>query len=200
MKDTKLLQEMILKTDKRAVSFAIMLDHLLPLDNPIVIETGCARQEDNFVGDGMSTIIFDEYIKEFGGEFYSVDINPDNVVFVKERCAHTFSYCSDSVKFLSNLNEQLRKENRYVDLLYLDSYDLDTENPHPSSLHHIFELVAIMPSLRKGSMVVVDDNVEVINTLTNELMFVGKGDYVDQYFKMIGVEKLYNGYQWVWRL
>jgi hypothetical protein len=89
---------------------------------------------------------------------------------------------------------------KILDLLYLDSFDLDVQNPHPSSLHHIFELTAIKASLKKGAMVVVDDNIWCTNQTTNESKIVGKGDYVDQYFKMLGIEKIYEGYQWVWKL
>jgi len=200
MKDKTLIQEMLLKTDKRGPSFAMMLDHLDQIQNPLIVETGCARREDNFDGDGMSTLILNEYVKEFGGEFHSVDIEQANVDFVKQRCNNTHSHCSDSVKFLYEFNEQLRNQNRYIDLLYLDSFDLDIQNPHPSSLHHIFELTAIKASLKKGAMVVVDDNILCIDQTTNETKMVGKGDYVDQYFKMLGIEKIYSGYQWVWKL
>lgn len=200
MKDKTLIQEMLLKTNKRGPSFAMMLDHLDQIQNPLIVETGCARLEDNFDGDGMSTLIFNEYVKEFGGEFHSVDIEQANVDFVQQRCGNTHSHCSDSVKFLYEFNQQLRNENRHIDLLYLDSFDLDIENPHPSSLHHIFELTAITASLKKGTMVVVDDNIWCTNEKTNESKIVGKGEYVDQYFKMLGMEKLYNGYQWVWKL
>jgi hypothetical protein len=202
MQDPTLLREMLSKLDKRGISFAIMLDHLSAIKNPTIIETGCARKENNFDGDGMSTLIFDEYIKQYGGEFYSVDINPDNVKFVKERCANTFSYCSDSVKFLNNINDQFAKQNRFVDLLYLDSFDLDIDNPHPSSLHHMFELAAIMPSLKKGTMIVVDDNIDgfIEGTEPPQAVTIGKGDYVDQYFKLLGIEKVFKGYQWVWKI
>lgn len=200
MKNQELIKEMLMKTGKRGPSFAMMLNHLDQIQNPLIVETGCARLEDNFDGDGMSTLIFNEYVKEFGGEFHSVDIEQANVDFVKQRCDNTHSHCSDSVKFLYEFNQQLRNENRHIDLLYLDSFDLDIENPHPSSLHHIFELTAITASLKKGTMVVVDDNIWCTNGKTNESKIVGKGDYVDQYFKMLGMEKIYNGYQWVWKL
>ena len=78
-KQIKHLEELINKTGKRAAAFAMMVNHALSIDNPLIVETGCARQENNFDGDGMSTIIFDKLVEYHGGDFYSVDINPDNL-------------------------------------------------------------------------------------------------------------------------
>lgn len=172
------------KTGKRAEAFAMMINHVAQKKHPIIVETGCARLEDNYQGDGMSTLIFDKFVNKFGGEFYSVDINPENVAFASKHIGpRSVVTCSDSVKYLSQFNKP-------IDLLYLDSFDFDPNNPHPSSLHHIFELTAIMPYLRTGTMVAVDDNFDTI----------GKGDYVKQYFDLLGNNRIYTGYQWIWML
>ena len=42
-------------------------------------------------------------------------------------------------------------------LLYLDSFDLDPDNPTPSAIHHVLELLAARPLLGPGTVVVVDD-------------------------------------------
>ena len=183
------INEMLLKTGKRNPSFLKMIEHIGRIDNPLIIETGCARQENNYDGDGMSTLIFNEFSK-IKGEFWSVDINPDNIEFAKKYCDNTHLVCSDSVKFLYDLNKELVRNNRKIDLLYLDSYDFDMGNPHPSSLHHILELTAIMPSLREGTMICVDDNFGNI----------GKGGYVHQFMLALGKERVYDGYQWIWIL
>jgi hypothetical protein len=39
-------------------------------------------------------------------------------------------------------------------------------------------------------MVCVDDNFDT----------VGKGEYVKQFMDLIGKERIYTGYQWVWKL
>ena len=54
--------DMLNLTGKRRPSFEIMLNHLSTKNCPLIVETGCARIEDNFNGDGMSTLIFDEYM------------------------------------------------------------------------------------------------------------------------------------------
>lgn len=186
------LQEFVNKTYFRAPSFAMMLSHLNHKPEKIIIETGCARQEDNFQGDGMSTLIFDRMIQLTGGTFHSVDISPENVEFARSKVSNmTKVHCSDSVKFLQEMNRTLRSDGRYVDLLYLDSFDLDHDNTHPSSLHHLMELTAIMPSLRTGSMICVDDNVS---------LEVGKGKYVKQYMDLIGKPLVYSDYHWIWIL
>lgn len=172
------------KTGKRAEAFAMMINHVAGRKHPIIVETGCARLEDNYQGDGMSTLIFDKFVQKFGGEFYSVDINPENVEFASRHVGpRTSVTCSDSVKFLHEFKKP-------IDLLYLDSFDFDMSNPHPSSLHHIFELTAIMPYLRPGTMIAVDDNFGDI----------GKGCYVKEFFDLLGKDRIYSGYQWIWML
>ena len=46
---------------------------------------------------------------------------------------------------------------RRVDLVYLDSYDLDPAAPTPAALHGLAELDAIRPALRDGALLLVDD-------------------------------------------
>jgi predicted O-methyltransferase YrrM len=195
----KHITDLVNKTTKRAPSFAMMLNHLIPIHEPLVVETGCARQENNFEGDGMSTTIFDTFIDYHGGEFYSVDINPDNVRFATAMVKKANLTCSDSVKFLHNQSKVWVTQNRKIDLLYLDSFDFDLNNCHPSSLHHIFELTAIMPCLREGTMVCVDDNPECVDANGNPID-AGKGLYIKQFMDLIGKERIYTGYQWVWKL
>jgi hypothetical protein len=186
------LQEMVNKTGDRAQSFAMMINHLNHKPNKIIIETGCARKEDNFQGDGMSTLIFDKFINLTGGTFVSVDISPENVAFAQSKVSNNSQVvCSDSVKYLHEVSRVFRGEGRYIDLLYLDSFDLDKDNTHPSSLHHLMELTAIMPCLRGGSMICVDDNIS---------RDVGKGSYVRQFMDLLGKPIVFEGYHWIWIL
>lgn len=172
-----------------------MIDFLKTKETPLIIETGCSRQEDNFEGDGMSTLIFDEYVNQNGGTFCSVDINPKNIEFARSKISGNANLvCADSVGFLWNLNKELASANQYIDLLYLDSYDFQFENTHPSSFHHTKELLAIIPRLRPGSMIAIDDN--FVDSRTGER--IGKGDYVAQFFDNVGIKKIYDGYQYVW--
>lgn len=185
-------QEYVNKTGKRAEAFALMLNYIKDnRPNPLIIETGCARKEDNFDGDGMSTLIFDSFITELGqGEFHSVDILQENVDFARTKILNPNSkvHCSDSVKFLYGVTQDCLQTNRHIDLLYLDSFDFDPNDPHPSSLHHIYELTAAIPSLKPGSLIAVDDNFGES----------GKGAYVKHFMDLLGKPRVYEGYQWIW--
>lgn len=186
------LEEMLLLTGQREPSFRVMVDYLTTCNNPLIIETGTARQENNFAGDGQSTLIFDRYVTDHGGEFHSVDIDPDNVA-VAQRQVRSRVHCSDSVNFLWQLNQELTAKNLYIDLLYLDSYDVDFTNPGPSSAHHLKELAAIINRLRPGCLIAVDDNVVIDGKHT------GKGMYVEEFMQAIGKPMIYRGYQYIWR-
>src|SRR5262245_35957574 len=41
----------------------------------LIVETGCARQPNNWAGDGQSSLLFDRFVSEFDGQVYSVDID-----------------------------------------------------------------------------------------------------------------------------
>lgn len=153
-----------------------------------ILETGMARIENNY-GDGQSTIMFDEYINYRDGTLYSVDISPEAVAFAKTKVSEKTSlFCQDSVQFLYSIN--LEKNLPHIDLLYLDSYDLNWSNPHPSAMHHVKELLAISSKLKSGTLLVVDDNQKDL----------GKGKYISEYMRNIGKEYFFNEYQTGWIL
>ena len=91
----------------------------------------------------------------------------------------------DSVEFLYKY-----KPNEDIDLLYLDSYDLDWKNPTPSALHHMKELCAIIPQLKKGCIILIDDN-------NNN---IGKGQFVSNFLDNIGAKLLFSEYQIAYEL
>ena len=192
---TKLtLQEMLDKTDKRQAGFEIMISHLRTCKYPLIVETGVSRQENNFFGDGMSTLIWDSIATELDGTIHCVDINADSCKFARNNCGpKTMIWCADSVKWLSVKEQEYNKLNRKIDVLYLDSYDLDLNNWHPSAVHHLLELTAIKGALQPGTLIAVDDNLII------EGKHVGKGTYVAEYMKRVGKEQIFSGYQWVWR-
>jgi hypothetical protein len=89
-------------------------------DNPIIIETGCQRQEDD-IGAGMSTSIFAEYIDKHGGSLLVVDnneihLNRSKQYLKKWPDINVRYFLVDSVLFLQEYKDR-------CDLLYLDSYD-----------------------------------------------------------------------------
>lgn len=185
-------KQLIDRTEKRKPSFQIMIDHVSKKTKPLIIETGCVRSINNFGGDGMSTVIFDTFIEEHGdGEYYSVDINQSNVDIAQKMTKHVKITCCDSVKFLHDMNKKLIKENKSIDLLYLDSFDYHEGIKHQSSLHHIKELISIWPSCFEGTMISIDDNFED---------GTGKGHYAKEFFKDIGIDQIFDGYQMIWKI
>lgn len=198
------LEEMLAKTGNRQVTFQIMLDHLKTIENPLIIETGCARPPDNvpwgtedisFADDGFSTLIFDQFINDFGGDFHSVDLSPKHVEYAQSRVSEKSQiHCDDSVGFLWHVSKILAEEDRYVDLLYLDSYDYEESDPYPSMIHHIKEIAVILNRLRSGSMIAVDDN---IGTGSERM---GKPKYVAELMEAMGLELVHEGKQLIWKL
>jgi predicted O-methyltransferase YrrM len=170
----------------RAESFRQTLRYLESLAPPyLIVETGTARTAGNWAGDGQSTLIWDAFVQFWGGRVTSVDIDAEAVKRAQlQVSARTSVVCADSIGFLRALKDADR-----VHLLYLDSYDLDLSNPHPSALHHLMELASVLARLRAGTLVVVDDC---------HAAHVGKHIYVRQYFESIGVAPLFAGYQTGW--
>jgi len=150
----------------RTGGFDYIFEYLKTIENPLIVETGCARQVDNYSGDGQSSLLFDKYIKEYGGEFFTVDIGEKEVEYCLSRmtCENTHVTLDDSLNYLTQLNETLLSQNRKIDFLYLDS-----EGGTDIAMHSLEELKIIMPSLKEGCLIGVDDG-------------PGKCLYVSEYF------------------
>lgn len=197
------LDEMLAKTNLRQASFQIMIDHLKTIENPLIIETGCIRPgdqpwssiENSFKDDGMSTVIFDRYINDFNGEFYAVDLTPEHVEYAQSLVSDkTQIICDDSVHFLWEATKQLKEDNQFVDVLYLDSFDWIPGNESASMAHHIKELACIISRMKPGGLVAVDDN------YIKDGVLVGKGVYVYEMMESIGATMLHKGVQCVWKI
>ena len=101
---------------------------------------------------------------------------------------------------------------RRVDLVYLDSYDLDVGAPTPAAVHGLLELDAIRPALHDGSLLLVDDTPNRVDFFpepqrTQAARFAastglvpGKGMLIDVYLgNDPAVTKLHHGYQVLYR-
>lgn len=141
---------------QRANAFDKITAHLESLNRDVVIiETGCVRQEGNWAGDGQSTLVWDAFVNYRGGKVYSVDLDVRAAALANSLTSdRTVVEACDSVAYLL----RMATYDLAVDLLYLDSYDIDWANPHPSMQHHERELDAAWRMLRPGSIVAVDDN------------------------------------------
>lgn len=176
--------EYLPRLGRRAIGFARIFDLLArerrsrgPLT---IVETGCLRAM-NWEGDGCSSILFNDFATSTRSRFISIDIQSQHCTLARSHCPEAEVICGDSVSSLYQLRTSLDR----IDFLYLDSYDVDWNNPHPSALHHFKELCAASPMLHQGAIVFIDDN----------LPGNGKPLYVREYMHSIGARLVHEDYQ-----
>ena len=98
-----------------------------------------------------STTLFDSYVRKYGGELYTVDINPYTSLLNKHKWSdRTKPVVSDSVKFLERFDKE-------IDVLYLDSMDIDWLDAGSSMNHGFMELYNAIPKMAKESLILIDD-------------------------------------------
>ena len=152
-----------------------------------VVETGCVRTKNGYVCDGMSTVLFDAFVNFYNGIVDSVDISKEHCMLANDITSDkTNITCCDSVQFLNNY-EWTNK----IDLLYLDSFDINFNKPHESARHHMREFEAVVCDLKKGALIVVDDH-------KNDK--AGKGMYIAEYMQKNGYNRFIDDYQIGWIL
>ena len=153
--------------------------------NMIILESGIAS------AGTQSTYLFNEYVRKYGGQFLSVDINQRLVDAHRgNMCPSTTLICDDSINFFKDWVKQ--NPNKKVDVCYLDSYDLDFYNPQPSAMHGLNEYLALLPAFRNNSLLLIDDTpstpywLDTRGSLYNDMIeyynkndsLPGKGQYV----------------------
>ncbi|HWK48185.1 MAG TPA: hypothetical protein VNT30_25910 [Stellaceae bacterium] len=195
----------------REISFRKIFEYLDKFPPPItIVETGCARQQDNWSGDGQSTILFDRYVTSRGGgsKVYSVDINATAVEICKSQVSENASvYNEDSVVFLHQISNFFVKNKIQVNFVYLDSFDADLNYWFPSAAHHLKELLAVSRCMNSSTLLVVDDcpkNVHVFqedggqNKSLGEPLIAGKGKLIAEFAPKVGMDLLFSHYQAGW--
>ena len=145
----------------------------------------------DFATDGASTFLFHHYCRDHGGECWTVDIDPKATRYVETlfdpRIVHAAT--GDSVAFLRAF---ARKD--AIRLLYLDSLDLDVDDPLPSQRHHLREVEAVFDALAAGAIIAVDDH------FVHRGAPVGKGSLVERFLRERRVPLVYDGYLKVWQI
>jgi cephalosporin hydroxylase len=173
-----------LRSTRRWEAFRMIAEDLIARGHPVhIAETGCARQADNWNGDGQSTLVWDWLIGELGGTGISMDISKENALHAASQVSHIKVANVDSIIGLRTLVQPER-----LDLLYLDSYDLTDGIESPT--HHLAELTSVYPLLSSGCLIAVDDCV-------NEQH--GKHRFVREWLARLGVEPVVRSYVTVWR-
>ena len=177
------------RLNNRAVGFEKIFNFLSSIKSPVIVETGTYREENNYEGDGCSTLLFDTFVDYHGGAVLSVDIDPEACELAQKNTLFTEVHEADSVEFLSTLEGK-------IDLLYLDSYNItDWNNDWAPAAHHLKELFAAKNIIRPGTLIVVDDNFQ-----TTAGNLIGKGRLINEVMESLGIEPYIFGYQigWIW--
>lgn len=176
------------KLGGRADTFEAAFKLLCKLPIPTIVETGCIRQLDNWAGDGQSTVMFNAFNNTAGGQFWTCDKSPEAVAVAKTIMTDpTYAVCGDSVPFLADFSQP-------IDFLYLDSFDFDQSNPHPSQLHCLYELCAAVRWMDSKSVIMIDD------TWRYGTHVMGKGGLAVPFLERIRAMRVASGYQEVWAL
>ncbi len=115
----------------------------------VIVETGCFWLEPQ----GRSTVHLAELARSVGGEFHSVDINPEHVAFAQKHVAHipdAHVHCSDSLEWLAKFNKP-------IDFLYLDAFDWDENNHQILGIYNVAELGACIGKMAPKAVILMDD-------------------------------------------
>ena len=130
------------------LTFKTLFKEMEGLKNPYILESGISCYGTN------STYLFNEYVRKYGGFFWSVDINKSLIDFhIGNMCPATELIYSDSVEFFKKWSIS----NDVANVIYLDSFDLDFYDPLPSGNHGLAEYRALMPVIKKNTLLLIDD-------------------------------------------
>jgi hypothetical protein len=193
----------------RQQSLKYVFEYLDRLARPVfIVETGSVRNVGTWAEEGQSTILFDRFVSQLPGSvMHSVDLDPHATALCRSLVSGAVQlHTGDSVAFLRALARNPPPGFRYIDVLYLDAFDVDFANPHPSALHHMKELVAVSTLIGPQTLVVVDDSPLEANyflspkglTFVSKPVVSGKAKYVAEYAETIGLEPVFTGYQAGW--
>ena len=139
-------------------SFKFALIEAYKRNHKTIVETGTSRGKQKFWffskinwKDGMSTMIFSDFVKDVGGRIYSCDIDNNNISNAKKFVKNNLDFITfvndDSLNFLNSLNIE-------IDFLYLDSLDAQVEGANE---HQLKEIKIALPKLKKNSLILLDD-------------------------------------------
>jgi|GEM_PF-594684 len=194
----------------RQSSFKSMFEYLDSLNRPVfIVETGCVRNAGTYQQEGQSTLLFDKYAAAVPGSIvYTVDIDPNAAALCKTLVTPLVKvHAGESIGFLRNVADHPPATFTSVDLLYLDSGDVDFSNPHPAALRHLKELLAIAPAVTDATLVVLNDspgNAVVLFNESGTVSFLskpditGRGKYIAEYAEAIHARVHFSGYQCGW--
>lgn len=136
----------------------------------VIIETGTSAWGTD------STRLWDSYVRKYGGSVLSCDIRPEaKKQLTGQLSKKTKCYLDDSVNFLH------KYKTLKADLYFLDSFDVDENNPLPSAEHGLKEFMAIEESFKAGSLVLIDDTPSKLRFETISNSSVGSKKFIEEY-------------------
>lgn len=177
------------KSDNRYPTFKKAFELLHERDGKNIVETGCVRMIDDW-GAGMSTFLFGEYARLFGGHVWTVDIEPKNMDVCRAITAPNNEFITytvdDSLRFLRDFKEP-------IDLLYLDSMDYPIDGNHEVELqsqnHQLSEMQIAGWVMTPGGLVLLDDN---------DFPGGGKTKLTKMFLSSTGWKEIISGQQSLW--
>lgn len=189
-------------------SLTIALNQFNTTDKIIILETGSSAWGTN------SSELFDKFITyknnyhRNSSFLYTCDLRLNPMLNLKSKVSeNTYLICNDSVKCLTNLSKILPLESHQY-LIYLDSYDLEYNNPIPSGLHGFNEFIAVIPFLKKGTVLIIDDSpidlslcpdyakIDSEKCFQKFGLYPGKGMFIDPVItKFKNIKKIFHKYQ-----
>jgi hypothetical protein len=142
------------------------IEELMGKNPQVIIETGTSAWGTE------STRFWDAYIRKYGGELWSVDIRSEPKTRLRfQTSRRTHLIVADSVIFLeSNIAKS-------PTIIFLDSWDVDWNNPEPAAEHGLKEFMSILTKLHSGTYLFVDDT-------------PSKLDYIEQKSRMSATKYL----------
>lgn len=174
------LELLIARTEGRAEGFQFIHDLVKQGEIKSIMETGCMRDADNYLGDGCSTMIWDAMACDYDLLFHTVDIDQQAVDLCNSMMTCGHASCANSIEYLW-------KHQCPIDLLYLDS--LDSHQPGAPE-HQLMELTAAMPQMKINGYVMCDD-----------FYYHGKGRLVNDFMNHIKAQKIFHrGIQAIFKL
>lgn len=146
-----------------------------------ICETGCIRSLTQFDWQGNFTILANRFVEIHNGIVYTVNIDLEAINLCKS-LLHVKATCADSVDYLNKL-ENIDS----INFFYLDSMDINFDNPEPSIQHHYNEFLTIINRKNVGNFYLcIDDNIN---------KKIQKGLKINNFLKKLNILPLLNGYQ-----
>jgi predicted O-methyltransferase YrrM len=136
---------------QRANTFTRVARAACLLNAQNIVETGVYR---GIHFDGQSTLIWAKIAEHTGGHVTGIDISPDSIARAGVLLGRYRRFVTLMLRDSLEALEEIRGP---IDVLYLDSYDHDPDNPDPCQRHQLAEARIAIPKMAEKSIILLDD-------------------------------------------